>query len=39
MFENSGIETGVNWKKVIEAVSVLEIPLRSTLSKIKNPVE
>ena len=39
MFENSGIETGVNWKKVIEAVSVLEIPLRSTLSKIKNPLE
>jgi hydroxymethylglutaryl-CoA lyase len=39
MFENSGIETGVNWKKVIEAVSVLEIPLRSTLSKIKNLVE
>jgi hydroxymethylglutaryl-CoA lyase len=34
MFENSGVKTGVDWKKIMEAVSILGIPLRSVISKV-----
>ncbi|GBD03473.1 3-hydroxy-3-isohexenylglutaryl-CoA/hydroxy-methylglutaryl-CoA lyase [bacterium HR19] len=39
MFENSGVKTGVDFKKVMSAVLKLEIPLRSSLSKIQKIIE